>query len=122
MTFVDREQELAFLKRHFASRKAELLVIWGRRRVGKTMLLQRFGESRAVLHHIAVRTTPTDELRPVALFDDLPFSRVDLREGGVAPEVELGRAVEAGDAPRSDPAITTLGLFHGNEARASPIR
>ena len=37
--FVDREDELALLERAWASGKAELFVVYGRRRVGKTCLL-----------------------------------------------------------------------------------
>jgi AAA+ ATPase superfamily predicted ATPase len=63
MEFVDRQRELAFLDSHFKSQKAEFLVIWGRRRVGKTALLQSFVAKRPVAYHMAVRTTPADELR-----------------------------------------------------------
>ncbi|WP_369018477.1 ATP-binding protein [Thermatribacter velox] len=38
--FINREKECEFLKRKLSSNKAELLVIYGRRRVGKTFLLQ----------------------------------------------------------------------------------
>lgn len=37
---IDRERECEFLKRKISSNKAELLIIYGRRRVGKTFLLQ----------------------------------------------------------------------------------
>jgi AAA+ ATPase superfamily predicted ATPase len=39
--FVDRDWELAFLKRAWASHRAELLVVYGRH-VGKTALLRQF--------------------------------------------------------------------------------
>ena len=67
MEFVDRERELAFLDAHFKSRRSEFLVIWGRRRVGKTALLQNFVAGRPVVYHMAVRTTPTDELRRLSV-------------------------------------------------------
>jgi AAA+ ATPase superfamily predicted ATPase len=37
---IDRERECEFLRRKISSNKAELLIIYGRRRVGKTFLLQ----------------------------------------------------------------------------------
>ena len=40
--FVNRERELAFLNQHYTSGQAELLVVYGRRRVGKTDLLRQF--------------------------------------------------------------------------------
>jgi AAA+ ATPase superfamily predicted ATPase len=45
--FVDRETELAFLERAWKSKRAELIVVYGRRRVGKTALLRAFCEGRA---------------------------------------------------------------------------
>lgn len=40
--FVDREAELEFLERRYREERPHLLVIYGRRRVGKTELLKRF--------------------------------------------------------------------------------
>jgi AAA+ ATPase superfamily predicted ATPase len=40
--FIDRGRELAFLEKRFQSGRAELVVVYGRRRVGKTFLLRRF--------------------------------------------------------------------------------
>jgi len=45
-TFVNRNRELAVLRRAWDSDRAELLVVWGRRRVGKTALLNHFAHSR----------------------------------------------------------------------------
>lgn len=44
--FVDRESELAFLEAAWRSERAELIVVYGRRRVGKTALLRAFCENR----------------------------------------------------------------------------
>ena len=40
--FVDRETELATLERAWQSGRAELVVLYGRRRIGKTALLREF--------------------------------------------------------------------------------
>jgi len=40
--FLDREQELQFLEKHYETQTAELIVIYGRRRVGKTELTLKF--------------------------------------------------------------------------------
>ena len=42
--FVDRERELAFLQQTWNSGRAELVVVYGRRRVGKTALLRTFSQ------------------------------------------------------------------------------
>ena len=40
--FVDRAKELEFLERHFKREVVGFIVLYGRRRVGKTELLNRF--------------------------------------------------------------------------------
>ena len=40
--FIDRESELEFLRSRYSSGKPELILLYGRRRIGKTYLLQRF--------------------------------------------------------------------------------
>jgi hypothetical protein len=42
MTFYDREGELATLERAFDEPEHDVVVLYGRRRVGKTELLKRF--------------------------------------------------------------------------------
>ena len=51
--FIDRERELAFLERAWASDRAELLVVYGRRRVGKTALLRTFCAERSQTFWVA---------------------------------------------------------------------
>lgn len=51
MIFVNREQELRALDDWWERRGAGIALVWGRRRIGKTALVQRFAEGkRAVLH------------------------------------------------------------------------
>ncbi len=42
MLFIDREYELDVLRRAYASSRSELVVVYGRRRIGKTFLLRFF--------------------------------------------------------------------------------
>lgn len=51
--FVDREDELALLERAWASGKAELFVVYGRRRVGKTALLRQFSQGKPGAYWVA---------------------------------------------------------------------
>jgi hypothetical protein len=51
--FVGREQELARLERAWQSDRAELIVVYGRRRVGKTALLRRFCADRPHVFWVA---------------------------------------------------------------------
>lgn len=64
--FVNRESELATLERWWNTPGPSLGIVWGRRRVGKTALLEHFaGERRVVFHTAAARPVP-DELRLVS--------------------------------------------------------
>lgn len=61
-TFVNRTHELADLTR-WGSGGAALGVVYGRRRVGKTMLLAEFARGRVAVHHIGANRVVADELR-----------------------------------------------------------
>lgn len=51
MLFVNRETELRALDGYWRSGKAELIAVSGRRRVGKTYLLDRFQTGKATVYH-----------------------------------------------------------------------
>lgn len=53
MKFVDRDQELAALEAAYRSPNAALLVVYGRRRVGKTTLLSEFCKGKCALYYLA---------------------------------------------------------------------
>lgn len=55
--FVGRYKELAFLNQCYSSDKAEFVVIYGRRRIGKTALLQEFAREKFSLYYTAVEIT-----------------------------------------------------------------
>ena len=51
--FIDRENELARLEREYAAPRASMVVLYGRRRVGKTALLQEFIRDKRALYFLA---------------------------------------------------------------------
>ena len=51
--FVDREFEQEFLNEKYSSDRAELIIIYGRRRGGKTRLLQEFVRDKKHLYLMA---------------------------------------------------------------------
>lgn len=51
--FIDRQRELEALERRYASDQAELYVLYGRRRVGKTELLRAFCEAKRHIFFVA---------------------------------------------------------------------
>lgn len=56
MDFFGRKQELAELERAYASQKFEFTVIYGRRRVGKTFLIQKYIEDKNCIYYMASQT------------------------------------------------------------------
>jgi len=66
-SFIDRAAELEFLDRAWHRPGAQLLVLYGRRRVGKTALLQQFAAGRRVLHFVATRLPEAQQLREIGV-------------------------------------------------------
>jgi len=64
--FHGRDRETAFLDELAESTKAELFVLYGRRRVGKTELLQRFCQGRRAVYFLAAQVRSKDNLRAFA--------------------------------------------------------
>lgn len=76
-TFVDRVEDMATLEEQFASRQAAMVVIYGRRRVGKTALIAEFMRKKRGLYFLATEESEEQNRaafqRQVAAFldDDL---------------------------------------------------
>jgi len=45
MKFIDRDKEISSLNDSYSSKGSKLIVIYGRRRIGKTELIKKFGEN-----------------------------------------------------------------------------
>jgi AAA+ ATPase superfamily predicted ATPase len=71
--FLARTRELAFLQELHDSPRPEFFVLYGRRRVGKTELLQRFCQGRRAVYFLAAQVREKDNLRALrdALSDAL---------------------------------------------------
>lgn len=53
MKFIDREEELAFLEREYAKKEASFVVLYGRRRLGKTSLATNFMANKPGIYFLA---------------------------------------------------------------------
>jgi AAA+ ATPase superfamily predicted ATPase len=56
--FIDREKDLGFLTRRYEEASAQVIVMYGRRRVGKSRLIQEFIRNKRSVYHLASRTVP----------------------------------------------------------------
>ncbi len=61
--FVNRENEMRFLKRAYESERAELIIIYGRRRVGKTELARKSAEEKEHIYFFAEETLEEENLK-----------------------------------------------------------
>ncbi len=62
MTFVDRERELAALEQFWRSERAECIPVTGRRRVGKTFLLEHFAQGKRAVYYRCWLTGTAEQL------------------------------------------------------------
>lgn len=60
--FIGREQELASLNKLYASDKFEFVVIYGRRRVGKTALINQFIKDKKAIYFMGVESNAKQNL------------------------------------------------------------
>lgn len=61
--FVDRERELQFLEEQVAQKEGKFIILYGRRRVGKTELLNRFLRNKNAFYFLADTSSRFDQIR-----------------------------------------------------------
>ena len=66
-TFIDRESEMKTLKKEYSAKDSSLVIVYGRRRVGKTTLLTEFIREKQALYFLA---TQESEVLNLAAFKD----------------------------------------------------
>ena len=86
---IGRKQEIAELNRAFESGRAEFVAVYGRRRVGKTFLINEVFRDNMTFRHTGL--SPYDRTRKVTLRDQLQNFHFSLIRHGM----------EGGEAPRS---------------------
>lgn len=66
MDFIGRVKELAGLEKQYESDKFEFSVIYGRRRVGKTWLIQKFIEDRTSIYYMGIEAGTSSNLQSLS--------------------------------------------------------
>lgn len=66
MKFINREEELAFLQKQYRQKKAKLIPIYGRRRVGKTRLINEFVKGKPHLYFLCEQTSDFVQLKQLS--------------------------------------------------------
>ena len=63
MDFINRKRELAFLEEKWREPKAQLIVLWGKRRVGKTELIKQFVKAKPHVYFLSESVNEIEQLR-----------------------------------------------------------
>jgi AAA+ ATPase superfamily predicted ATPase len=61
--FINREKELAFLEKVWNQTASQLVVLWGKRRVGKTELIKQFMKGKPHIYFLGESTSETQQVR-----------------------------------------------------------
>ena len=122
--FIDRKTELELLDQRYRSNQAELFVLYGRRRVGKTELLRAFCADKPHVFFIATLSSDSEQL---ATFSQqvYGFTHADVPSGFTFPSWEAAlRAL--GELPGQSKPIIVLDeftyLISGNKAIPSILQ
>lgn len=115
--FLGRDRELGFLEELFVSGRPELFVLYGRRRVGKTELLQQFCARKRAVYFLAAQVREKDNLRAfrdavAAGLDEPLAASVEFADWTAALEfcAELSKPAGAG-ATRGGRLVVVLDEF-----------
>lgn len=61
--FINREKELSFLENKWNEQQAQMIVLWGKRRVGKTELVKQFIREKPHIYFLAESTGEKEQLK-----------------------------------------------------------
>jgi len=134
--FIDRHEELAWLREGWASGRPEFRILFGRRRVGKSALLDQFARDKRTIVYQAVEGTTPDQLRDLtaavlACQDDPVLRESPLATWGQALAT-FGRLAQSGPllvildeyqyAAEADPTLASqLQRWWSRDAGALPL-
>jgi len=65
--FIDRKKELTFLEQKWKEPKAQMIVLWGKRRIGKTELAKQFIKDKSHVYFLAESTHEKEQLKRFSL-------------------------------------------------------
>jgi hypothetical protein len=109
--FVNREGELKRLGEWWNRADAMLGLVWGRRRVGKTALLQEFAKDKPVVFHTGSSRPADDELRVVSRLV-ASTARPDFRDHASRPFADWDDCLETlAEVARRRPLLLVLDEF-----------
>ena len=61
--FVDRTNELEFLNKEYNKNESSLVILYGRRRIGKTALIKEFGKEKDIIYFLSTEESEKQNLK-----------------------------------------------------------
>ena len=61
--FIGREEELSFFNEHYNSKSGELIIVYGRRRIGKTETISHFCADKNPVFFTCTQTEDSNQLK-----------------------------------------------------------
>ena len=111
MVFVNRERELEALERWWSGRGSGIALVWGRRRIGKTALVQQFAADKRVVYHTGAGRPPAAELALLSAAA-APILAGGARDLNARPFGSWDDALESlAEAARAEPLLLVLDEF-----------
>jgi AAA+ ATPase superfamily predicted ATPase len=95
MDFIDRQDELSFLEEKWNAGEAQFLVLWGKRRVGKTELLKQFIKDKPHVYYLSENTNEKEQLLRLSHALGRYFEEPLLETRGFSSWEECFRYIEA---------------------------
>jgi AAA+ ATPase superfamily predicted ATPase len=108
VAFVNRKDELARLEEWWSRPGAGMGIVWGRRRVGKTALIEEFAEGQRSVFHTGSGRPPAAELEALSRAA-APLLGDGVRDLAARPFADWDDALEAlAQAAREEPLLLVL--------------
>lgn len=73
--FVDRENEMKYLNSEYEKKGSSLVILYGRRRIGKTSLIKEFGKNKDMIYFLATEESEIQNKKQLAT---LVFEKLNL--------------------------------------------
>ncbi len=95
MEFIDRQDELSFLEEKWDAGQAQFIVLWGKRRVGKTELVKQFIKGKPHVYYLSESTNEKEQLSRLSQALGRHFAEPLLETRGFSSWEECFRYIEA---------------------------
>jgi len=77
MNFINRKEELSFIESKYQGKNAQFIILWGKRRVGKTELVKQFVRNKPHVYFLSESTSEKEQLsrfsKSIGQFFDEPL-------------------------------------------------